>query len=157
VKAYEDAQITAAKAALYPVGSYYINETNSTNPATLLGFGTWTAVQDRMIIGHGSTYTAGATGGSATKTIAQANLPDVDFDVTDPGHGHNTSYTTDGENDPVGGNHNICTDYRSPSGTGDKITVVSNTTGISVNSGGSGTAMDVLNPYIGAYIWKRTG
>jgi hypothetical protein len=28
---------------LYPVGSLYINASNATNPATLLGFGTWEA------------------------------------------------------------------------------------------------------------------
>ena len=28
---------------IYPVGSIYINATNSTNPGTLLGFGTWAA------------------------------------------------------------------------------------------------------------------
>jgi len=41
--AYTDAAIAAAKQALYPVGSIYINATNSTNPGTLLGFGTWSA------------------------------------------------------------------------------------------------------------------
>ena len=35
--------VTAALSAIYPVGSIYINATSSTNPATLLGFGTWTA------------------------------------------------------------------------------------------------------------------
>jgi hypothetical protein len=35
--------VQAALNALYPVGSIYINATNSTNPGTLLGFGTWTA------------------------------------------------------------------------------------------------------------------
>ena len=29
--------------AMYPVGSIYINASDSTNPGTLLGFGTWTA------------------------------------------------------------------------------------------------------------------
>jgi type IV secretory pathway VirJ component len=33
--------VQAALAAVYPVGSIYSNATNSTNPATLLGFGTW--------------------------------------------------------------------------------------------------------------------
>jgi len=33
--------VQAALNALYPVGSIYINATNSTNPGTLLGFGTW--------------------------------------------------------------------------------------------------------------------
>jgi hypothetical protein len=35
--------VQAALGAIYPVGSIYINATNSTNPGTLLGFGTWTA------------------------------------------------------------------------------------------------------------------
>jgi hypothetical protein len=35
--------VQAAIALLYPVGSIYTNATVSTNPATLLGFGTWTA------------------------------------------------------------------------------------------------------------------
>jgi hypothetical protein len=35
--------VQTALATLYPVGSIYINATSSTNPATLLGFGTWTA------------------------------------------------------------------------------------------------------------------
>lgn len=33
--------VTAALQAVYPVGSVYINAAVSTNPATLLGFGTW--------------------------------------------------------------------------------------------------------------------
>ena len=36
--------VQAALAAIYPVGSIYTNATNSTNPGTLLGFGTWTAL-----------------------------------------------------------------------------------------------------------------
>jgi hypothetical protein len=35
--------VQAIKQSLYPVGSIYINATNNTNPATLLGFGTWSA------------------------------------------------------------------------------------------------------------------
>ena len=53
----------------YPVGSVYINASDSTNPATLLGFGTWTALGEGRVLlgagtGGGGTYTAGATGGS---------------------------------------------------------------------------------------------
>ena len=33
-----------AKNELYPIGSIYTNYNNSTNPASLLGFGTWTAL-----------------------------------------------------------------------------------------------------------------
>ena len=42
----------AAKAA-YPVGSVYMNASNSTNPATLLGFGTWVALgEGRVLVGQ---------------------------------------------------------------------------------------------------------
>ena len=50
-KAEIDALILATKQALYPVGSYYSNGAVSTNPATLLGFGTWVAVDGKVIVG----------------------------------------------------------------------------------------------------------
>ena len=69
---------------VYPVGSYYFNDSDSTNPGTLLGVGTWVAVEERVLVGYksGSTefgtaggeygnktnsYTSGT--GSATATI----------------------------------------------------------------------------------------
>ena len=38
---------------------------NNTNPSNLFG-GTWTQLKDRFLLGAGSTYTNGSTGGSAT-------------------------------------------------------------------------------------------
>lgn len=48
----------------YPVGSIYTS-TKNTNPATTLG-GTWTQIKDRFLLCAGDSYSAGATGGSAT-------------------------------------------------------------------------------------------
>ena len=43
--------------AVYPVGSIYINAASSTNPGTLLGFGTWAAFgAGRVIVGLDSGY-----------------------------------------------------------------------------------------------------
>ena len=58
--------VQAALQLLYPIGSIY-SSTVSTNPGTLFGFGTWVAyAAGRVLLGtDGSTYTAGATGGSA--------------------------------------------------------------------------------------------
>ena len=61
--------VTAALSAAYPVGSIYINATSASNPATLLGFGTWTAFgAGRVLVGlDGSDAlfdTAEETGGS---------------------------------------------------------------------------------------------
>ena len=70
--AFVNTAITNALATLtaaYPVGSIYMNASSSTNPATLLGFGTWVALgAGRMLIGvgtgGGATYSVGDTGGS---------------------------------------------------------------------------------------------
>ena len=49
------AYVTNSVAIAYPVGSIYINATNSTNPATLFGFGTWTAFgAGRVMVGFDS-------------------------------------------------------------------------------------------------------
>ena len=61
--------VQSAIEAAYPVGSVYMNASNSTNPGTLLGFGTWTAIGQGSVLlgagtGGGGTYAAGATGGS---------------------------------------------------------------------------------------------
>jgi hypothetical protein len=59
---------TAQVRAIYPVGSIYINASDSRNPAQYLGFGTWTAIAGRAIFGFSSSDpefdSAGETGGS---------------------------------------------------------------------------------------------
>lgn len=65
--------VTAALQAVYPVGSIYINSSSSSNPSTLLGFGTWEAFgAGRVLVGlNGSDVdfdTAEETGGSKTST-----------------------------------------------------------------------------------------
>lgn len=68
---------------IYPVGSIYMS-TNSTSPATLFGFGTWTRIEGKFLLGatdggtgSGASYVAGATGGAAsvTLTAAQSGVP----------------------------------------------------------------------------------
>jgi hypothetical protein len=82
--------VQAAIALLYPVGSIYTNATVSTNPATLLGFGTWTAFgAGRVMVGFDSGNalfdTAEETGGSADAiTVSHTHTATV----TDPGHSH---------------------------------------------------------------------
>ena len=60
---------------VFPVGSFYTSYNVNTNPASLLGFGTWSAVQGRFLIGASSAYPAASTGGAATHAITVAEMP----------------------------------------------------------------------------------
>lgn len=64
------ATLSALLNLVYPIGSVYNNRTDSTNPATLLGFGTWTAIGGFIVGLDGSAefLTAGQTGGAKTQT-----------------------------------------------------------------------------------------
>ena len=122
----------------YPVGSLYFNVTNSTNPATLLGFGTWTAVEDTFLVGYGSTYTG--TGGAATDsiTVTEANLPSsVTISQSITGDVNNA---VTGAVQMVGANNST---------KGARSMTVSLGSGTSIS-------VDTIPPYQAAYIWKRT-
>ena len=133
----------AALAAAYPVGSIYMNASSSTNPATLLGFGTWTAFgEGRMLVGLKSSDTdfdtAEETGGSKTHTLTVDELP-----------AHSHDYAVAEYDGPY--------DY----GTNLVINNVSETTsGRNRNANtepvGGGSAHSIMNPYIVVYMWKRT-
>lgn len=138
------------KLALYPVGSLYTNASVATNPATLLGFGTWSAFgAGRVMLGDGGGYAAGATGGSADAiNVSHTHTATV----TDPGHVHASLYDTD---NAAGGSGGARTVYQS--GAQSSISTDSSTTGITVansTEGASGTNAN-LQPYIVVYMWQR--
>lgn len=141
----------AVKAALYPVGSIYCNATSSTNPGTLLGFGTWTAFgAGRVMVGldAGNTAfdTAEETGGSANAIVVSHTHTAT---VTDPGHTHGTGLLT---------NISATASTRVVSEGTATSTIGTSTTGITVSNsteGSSGTNAN-LQPYVVVYMWKRT-
>ena len=59
--------------AAHPIGSLYWSS-KDTDPNKLFG-GTWTRIKDKFILAAGDTYTAGATGGSASAQLTVSNLP----------------------------------------------------------------------------------
>jgi hypothetical protein len=68
--------VTAALSAVYPVGSIYVNAAVSTNPATLLGFGTWAEFgAGRVMVGLNSSDalfdTLEETGGSKDAIVVE--------------------------------------------------------------------------------------
>lgn len=151
--------VTAALSAVYPVGSIYINAAVSTNPATLLGFGTWTAFgAGKVLVGLDSSDalfdTLEETGGSKD-SIVVSHTHTATSTVTDPGHKHGPEQ---GQFVQQGGTG------QSGGFTGDGKTLASltatATTGISVattinSTGSSGTNANV-QPFIVVKMWKRT-
>ena len=155
VTAADTAFLSSALAAVYPVGSIYINASVSTNPGTLLGFGTWTAFgAGRVMVGFNASDTlfdtAEETGGSKDAIVVSHTHAAT---VTDPGHAH-TSAAGPGPGstnlDPVSASTQQLAQVGTTTGT--------NTTGITVtnaSTGSSGTNAN-LQPYITCYFWKRT-
>jgi hypothetical protein len=88
---------------LYPVGSIYTNATNATSPATLLGFGTWTAFGAGRVpvgfdAGNALFNTAEETGGSYDATLVSHNHTGT-TGSENAGHSHAFSGTTSGVGD----------------------------------------------------------
>jgi hypothetical protein len=146
--------VQAAIALLYPVGSIYTNASVSTNPATLLGFGTWTAFgAGRVMVGFDSGNalfdTAEETGGSAD-AITVSHTHTATSTVTDSGHAHTGGVSI--YNNPASTGGGSASGSASNTGTA--------TTGITVattvaSAGSSGTNAN-YQPYITVYMWKRT-
>ena len=141
VKTANDAQtqVTAAivNALVYPVGSIYFNAAVATNPATLLGFGTWAAYGGgRVMVGVHSSGTfdgLNETGGAETHTMSVAEMPS------------HTHTTTNSNNDS--GHGKPATGSEAAEGSGVHTS----------NATGGGDAHNNIQPYITVYMWKRTG
>jgi len=122
---------------VYPVGAYYTSDV-STSPATVLGFGTWSAVEGEMLIGADGTYTAGSTGGSATTTQTEAQMPS---------HRHVLRGTS--TSGGVGAALYLANIVPGSNTTNNAYSQAADLTG-------SGDPMTTISPYRSVYIWRRT-
>ena len=141
----------------FPVGSIFLSAV-ATNPATLLGYGTWEAfAAGRVLVGIDAAQaefdTALETGGAKSHTLTEAELPAHSHPVTDPEHSHveNQNSATTGSLAGWGArdtstNTPIATSYSTQPAA----------TGVSVGSAGGGAAHNNLQPYIVVHIWRRT-
>jgi hypothetical protein len=145
--------VQAAFQLLYPVGSIYTNATVSTNPATLLGFGTWTAFgAGRVMVGFDSGnalfYVAEETGGAAD-AIVPTHTHTATSTVTDPGHLHVIGFQT-------GLLSTGSTGALTQTGNSNTNTAVTGVTvATTVATAGVSPTNTNYQPYITVYIWKR--
>jgi hypothetical protein len=153
--------VTAALQAVYPVGSIYINATSTSNPTSLLGFGTWVEFgAGRVLVGQNASDalfdTLEETGGSKDAIVVS--------------HTHSASTNTTGShahtyNNAGGGNvwlrnfSTIANGYYSEAAFNPD-----NQTGaagnhshtVTVDSTGSSGTNANIQPYITVKMWKRT-
>lgn len=138
-------------ASVYPVGSIYINAGVTTNPATLLGFGTWVAFgAGRVMVGlNGSDTLFDAleeTGGSKDAVVVSHTHTAT---VTDPGHIHQSRGNVSGSLIGIASTDTDNSNTYDTSSATTGITVSNSTEGV------SGTNAN-LQPYITVAMWKRT-
>ena len=148
--------VQAVLQLLYPVGSVYSNASNSTNPATLFGFGTWSLFsQGRMPIGYdGGTFTIGATGGSYNSTLpTHAHTASFSGNALG-GHQHTYSTVAIGSSTTPGGQYAI--PYpAATTGTTDAASAGTPSGSVTVDAAGVSPSFTNLPPYIVVYIWQR--
>ena len=119
--------------SMYPIGSQYVNFTDNTNPATLLGFGTWSAVVGRMVVGYDATQ---SEFNAAEKTGGHKELQ---------AHSHGFKVNIQHGDGEVTGGESLTSGLQL---AGRRR--YSDTT----ESSGSGDGKN-LPPYVVAYVWKR--
>jgi hypothetical protein len=124
---------------LYPVGSLYFS-TLSTNPATLLGIGTWTAF-------------------AAGKTVIGINASDTDFDTVEETGGAKTVTLAANNLPSISANTNIYSGETGGASGGGYVPYAGDRSGsayVANYTNASPVAINKLPPYIVIYMWKRT-
>lgn len=135
---YVQTELTNHLLSIYPVDSIYTS-VSSTNPSSLFG-GSWLAFGEGKVLvgkaGSGTFDTAGATGGSETHALIEAELPS---------HTHTVSHTTVADKLYGGTDANRT-----------RTDITGSASNETTSSTGSGTAHNNLQPYVVVYMWKRT-
>lgn len=175
--------VQAALEAIYPVGSIYINATSSSNPVSLLGFGTWEAFgAGRVLVGLNSSDTdfdtAEETGGAKTVTssgsisgtvggtaLTEAQMPKHYHqmrgpnNISAPQNDQGTSFGVYGGGTPDDGAQQygtFSTGGGSASGGTDTGTANGESHTHSFSGSFTGSATSVVQPYVVVRMWKRT-
>lgn len=159
------------------MGDIYVT-TNSVNPSTTWLGTTWSKIEGRFLLGTSNSQATKLTGGSMSKTISQANLPNIkltvdsfslsrgNMDITGTFAGYTVrvnsnisgAFTSDNatqsgpsstDNSVEGQNTTTFTASRSWTGT-------TNSVSPQTNSLGSGQALDITPSYYTTHMWLRT-
>jgi|GEM_PF-1783309 len=128
--------------AAYPVGSIYMNASDSTSPKILLGFGEWVEFgSGRMPIGFDSTDgdfdSSEETGGTKTHVLTEDEMPSHTHAVNTGGVSAGSVGSAQGGNHAEGGS-------------------AGSRRGGTAQATGGDQPHNNMPPYIVVYMWKRT-
>lgn len=140
--------ITESNKKMHPVGCIFMSS-NSANPSTYLGFGTWTAWgSGRVPVGVNTSdtnfNTVEKTGGAASVSISHSHIESVGADDTH-------MYLTAGASGGTYGSTVV--------GTKDRMSWNGTTTSGATRLNHTNTvtqSVNTIQPYITCYMWKRT-
>lgn len=151
---------------LYPVGSIYSNATDATDPATLLGFGTWEAfAKGRVMVGKsdsGTFNSAGAEVGTEKETLTIEQIPTHNHPgATNHTGDHSHGFTRDVVVTSGGGASRT---YAFGSGQQLAWSQMGGTAGagghshsVGTDNRGGGQSHNNIQPSVVVYMWRRTG
>lgn len=135
---------------VYPVGAIYTS-VNDTSPSQLFG-GEWRQLQDRFLLGAGSSYTAGSTGGSASVKLETAHMPSHSHTVNGGSHSHYISNCS-----AAGSGGAQLESYGKGNSANRSIyTKAEGGHTHTVSASGGNTAHENMPPYLVVYMWERT-
>lgn len=120
----------------FPVGYVWIS-TDATNPADLLGYGTWEQISGRFLLGADAAHAAGSTGGEEAHKLTASELPKHNHAIFYPNASAGNEYA------PIG--------YPN---VGSKSTYWA--VGSYTGDVGSDEAHNNMPPYLAVYMFKRT-
>ena len=139
--------ITQLLLMAHPIGSIY-SSTVATSPADLFG-GTWERIKGAFIWGIEDGEQAGITGGEATHTLTETELPEIDGEFA-------TAVVGQHANKGVKG-HAYGTNFGTFTSGGITGTDITNETQYGYGyKFGNGQPHNNMPPYLAVYVWKRT-
>ena len=137
---------------IHPIGSI-IHTTKEENPSTYLG-GEWQRIEDRFLLGAGSTYAIGSTGGEAKHLLTLNEAPKHSH-YPSGGSAWHFSVTKGGADDTGVGRKEMALDSSSGwwtvSTNGRDESMIYHKT----DTQGGGVAHNNMPPYKTVYIWER--
>lgn len=140
-----DEAVSAALQAMMPVG-FVVTLGVSTNPNTLYGFGTWTRIEGRVVVGVSDSdgdFDLNDTGGAKTHTLTTNEMPSHKHDAI--------RYISNGR---------VLT-LNSTAGSGGSYSLTwahggTTPSELETSEAGGGQAHNNMQPYIAKYVWERT-